>query len=634
MNFVDLFCNGTEVLAFTASGIRRMPSRPDDLHHELALAIPGIDTTTPLLWLLESSLPTAWQRHDWRNHDIGGQPFSRRALIVREARWPAHPLPQVRRLYYRNAFPRDEYDFIRHFQDLIRDGRLHFLPRHREHLPPTEGTEWFLLAHGDHRGMPAIPPTLWYHPAQTVWLLACGSRDHLQEMARQLLSRGARTVVYPCGPLSAPEIENLLRHRLKRTDQRPEKVVAELPDEILARSARLEVMGAVELDESPVRDCNAAAWRLAHGSKPRLQLEGDFETWERLRDAWSLGQLWPESVRRLDLGARLLWLAERHDHPWMETYLRQNPHWTGVAGLREQAKAMRRLGQFKAAARYLHQALETADSNEQKYPVYTAGLLIALDMNLPENAWRWLMIGEPCRPTDPETVLEEEFKELDWRARIQIRRGDWDGARGWMERKLKDTLDQGGSRNREMSVLLGFGAWHHAVSGSPSADELDRWAQALEMSQLPTAAFQGNDTRLYQLRSLAFHRWARGMSAEKWLLQALVEGCHHSDPGPAAQGLLACAMHRTVERRLVDFAFQALEEGHYYLEAAVFAALLNDQRCLSFWNMFCRIRNEVVRIFPEWSEEAVERKKREETALTSSTNQRCQCIVQAGMIPL
>ncbi len=611
-----------------------MPSRPDDLHHELSLSVPGIDTTTPLLWLLESSLPTAWQRHDWCNHVIGGQAFTRRALIVREARWPAHPLPQTKRFHYRNAFPKDEYDFIHHLQDLIRNGRLHLLPRHREHLPPMEGTEWFLLAHGGHRGMSAIPSALLLYPAQTVWLLACGSGNHLQEMARQLLSKGAQTVVYTCGRVSAPEIENLLRYRLEQAGQRPEKVIAALPDGILTRSARLEVLGAVELDDSPVRGCNRATWRLAHGSKAGLQLEGDFETWERLRNAWSLGQLWPEAVRRLDLAAHLLWLAERHDHPWMETYLRQNPHCTAVTILREQAKAMRRLGQFKAAAHYLHQAFEIAEGDEQKYPVYTAGLLIALDMNLPESACQWLTASEPCRPTDPATVLEEEFKEGDWRTRVQIRRGDWDGAHRWMERKLRDALDQGGSGNRETSVLLGLGAWHHAVSGVPSAEELDRWAQTLEMSRIPTFTFRGNDTRLYRLRSLAFHRWARGLPAEQWLLRALEAGCHHSDPGPAAQGLLACALHCTIERRFVDLAFQGLEEGHYYLEAAVLAALLNDRRCLSFWNGFCRIRNEVVRIFPEWSKEAVEREKTEKLALTSPINQRCQRIVRAGMIPL
>ncbi len=630
--FASLFLREGGIRCLTPQGAVDMPSDPAELQAELAKHLPkGVHCR---LWLLEPSLPEAWQEHDWYRHCLHGKPLADSVLVVRKARWPEAPLLAPCRFYWRCAFPPEEHDFRRDLEPFIEAGRLHRLPGRTDLLPPASGSEWFLLAHGEEGELQGIPQTLLASPAATVWLLACDRGGAMRRLARTLLARGAQTVIYATGPLSAPEIASLMRRRLEQPELRPEEVLIGCR-ELLCRSAPLEVCGAVELDTGPGREAQRATWRHHHGQPARWEIGEDRDSWLRWKDAYEREQLWPETLRLFELEAYLLWLSERHDHTWMKRFLVRHPGLDTPAGLRQHAKAMRRLGAYSAAAFYLRKALDKTPMGPDAYFLHTLALQLATDMDLPCAAQVHMDQSEALRP--PERELEEAHKALDWRARILMRLGDWPAARVLLERKRRDAIEIFGKNGlRELAVLLTFSAWHWAA-GEEDNQMLDVWAEeALEAIQgkqnIPP---MGNDTHLYLLRALACHRWARGLPVEDWLKRALLEGCWHTDPGPAAQGILLCALHQDMEASAIRMAFEALENGRYDLEACTFAALLGDsERLRRYWQKFCRTREQLAAYLPAWKREIGERLEEERQVFFAESQERCQRIVKQGVLPL
>ncbi len=213
------------------------------------------------------------------------------------------------------------------------------------------------------------------------------------------------------------------------------------------------------------------------------------------------------------------------------------------------------------------------------------GLLtnLLIDLCLPEAAAKAVEAHERLSEQElssvqtQTTLSENEFKRLDWKARIAFRNGEWEKAIYLMGRKRALNPDVPA---RETAWLLYFHAWKHHRQGLTDPSAAQKWrdeAIALLTARASHPIGEGNDDTVYLLRALAC--WAALMHDKtdlevvcRWseIIESRVSAI---DPGPWAFVVLYLALAGdSWGRKLQEQAFAALETSGYFLEAAAFAA--------------------------------------------------------------
>ncbi len=650
LTWVSLFPDGEGgVRAFSpwgeGKGAWNLASSPAELPRDLLTKIrigQGPDSG-PLFWLLEPGLPEAWHRHPWGSHFVADRPFAAGALVVREARVSREGQGDggPRETFWMNRFPRDEHDFDKDLSDRIGKDRLHRWEMRGATAPPAT-SELTIVAHGDRRGLRDVD--LPRHPPHWIWLLACNHEGALDALARELLRRGAATVAVADGVLEAPEIARCLRFRLNHPDRPLEWILPRLPITEVDRSATVSwsLYGEVRLDGGVAIPENARVWNQVHdhSTEPWTPDPEDEACYRCLCDLEADGRLWPATRAALDLDAVLLYLAERWDHRdmrrRMERLQRDRP-----GALRAQAKAMRRLGWYDGATRRLAEGLAREGLGaSDRYRLLALGVSILIDLDLPGAAGEWLRRARPLMPVEGRAV--EEFKRLDWEARIAMRQGDPAKARRYLVRKCREAHGaRGEDGRRERIALVNFAAW--ARLGGREAVDTGDWTRDLRPGS-GDGPLRGNDTDLYLDHALALEAWATGKTPDRALVERLRRGLEHTDPGPAAQGLLACVLAGAdLPSGEIEAAFEDLEVHRYHLEAAVFAALLDapweGQGRQALQNLDA-LRDRALQAFeeepdyPRLQSEARERRKLEVGLFQRPLQERLRWIVENGLIPV
>lgn len=539
--------------------------------------------------LLEPSLPAAWQDYPWEELSFAGRSLGHQVLVVRHARARfSDGLGRTQRMArYLDCFPRHEHDFPRDLAELVERGLLR--PCQTRDLAGVvdAGTDLFVLAHGDSRGLldrrgqPFDLSAMTARP-ERVWLLACNREHVLHGLAQRLLSQGVRTVILATADLSALQMSGVVRSWLnsRKADPDPAAWLAAHKGgaNLDGGPQSLTVFGETLLDEGgPCTFWNSLSWAMEHGLDPRVPLgdhttSDEFHAADRCLDAdgtWELTRHWMLPL--------LLWQAEKHDHRRMRQLEARLGDTESPQGLRGLAAAARRFGHYPPMARYLAQALSLrglSDTDKVWHLGALANLLI--DLDLPKTAMQVVELHEDCLIDDPVTRQRNDYRRLDWRARINARRGRFDVALDEMGAKRRLAADDA---SRELAWLVYLGAWRQ-VAGLDCSVEAQGLADAARdrLAKANRARLgHGNEPAAYLLRAVAAQAWAtRDPAGIDQVLDWKGEAEQRltcGDPGPWAYTLAYIHLALGTERALFERAMAALENARYYLEAAVFFAL-------------------------------------------------------------
>ena len=564
----------------------------------LRQALPKTPDRAGLL-VLDAALPALWQDAPWEGLTLSGRTLAESLLVVRHAT-PHFGVQALsgRRTAWLNLFPSDGaggFDFIAALQPQIDAEQLiRVLPRSL-----TRGLDGyddlFILAHGDSQGLldatgrsfslgtEAFPPR--------VWLLACNLDGAMYRLAESLLARGVRSVVTATGEISAPEMAGLLAAWCGR------EVGVALEDWLLAqRQATRRVNGGLHaltlFGQCSLDDSNAAAWNGKIWNKHRHQLaplrlvdadEACFRAALAMVEApegWS--RLWPLTLGWL-MGEALA-AAENFDHQVMHRLLRKVENAPGVprigpAWCYAQANAVYRLGHHDLAASHIAAGLD-GGSLPSVERAELLGLLtnVLIDMNLPGAAQRVAQLHADCSAQIDDFGLRDgqDFRRLDWEARIAMRERRFDDAIHVFASKRQQSNEP--EDTRELAWLLYASAWQHRHAGAPVPGSYrDEVVQILALRDASHIG-KGNDGTAYLLRALACWRWGTDDAScdpelVRWV-PLVRQGMTASDPGPwafagAYLALTDCSRFAALGKTALD----ALARARYWLDAAGFAEL-------------------------------------------------------------
>ena len=246
-----------------------------------------------------------------------------------------------------------------------------------------------------------------------------------------------------------------------------------------------------------------------------------------------------------------------------------------------QANVCYRLGYYDLMAESLVAGLGCAGIT----PMERAELLGALtnlliDMGLLGTAEAVADLHEECRIGDFELRRLQDFKRLDWQARIALRQHRFaEALRRFASKRQQNPKP---SDTRELAWLLYTAAWQQRETGS--APELPRYRdEVLQVlgSLSPDRPHRGNDHDAYLLRALACCRWVTGDETldaplARWL-PAVETGLGNRDPGPWAFAGCFLALVDGRFAHLVPPVLESMKHARYWLEIAGFAALGIDQ---------------------------------------------------------
>jgi hypothetical protein len=255
------------------------------------------------------------------------------------------------------------------------------------------------------------------------------------------------------------------------------------------------------------------------------------------------------------------------------------------------------------ALRFLAQGIDQAwDRKEYDYDyLQLLGLLanLSIDMNLPECGDWALKCHQSVTLSEPSLVHQQEYRRLDWWARLSLRQNQFAEATGYMEAKLRDRPGEYKDHIREVLWLLYIQALEHKDNAQISP-KYQQWLEIAlsEYERMDQIGSNGNSPAGYLLRSLACCAWS---FADEALLEK-VECCRPLikenitgvDPGPWAFALCFSALMRGDQQDL-SLALGFLNAKNYWLEAACFARLAGIE-IQEYSEKFFRLQKEMLEI--------------------------------------
>ena len=557
---------------------------------ELVLAIPALQPHARWLLLLEPTLPEPWFGLRWESLNLAGLPLSSQSLVVRDARWGnEQPASANGTAWLLNLFPQEEFSFLVRLQPHIQSGRLRTC-RNSALNRVAGADDLFLLAHGRANGVVdtddlpfALPPI--YPAPRRIWLLACNIDGALDPLAQNLLKCGCDTVIAGTSELSAPAmadlIEDWILHGREFGDVASWLTQKEAEGHGNGDIHALTIWGGISIDQTPCARWNRLTWDDAHGDprRPPLDDETSFGQFQEAHRHAMSPQAWPLTHKWML--PPLLWLAEKHHHPVMRELSEAIGDTDSPEGIRGLAAAARRVGNYVQTARYLSLGLNLPDLLAKERAEYLGALAnLFIDLDLPESAAVAIELHEDCNLNDPKDRNEADFKRLDWRSRMEARRGRLDIALDLMTTKRKRTMVDDG---RELAWQLYLSSWGYIagqVSENTAASFATEVAEQLS-KKIPQEVGYGNETVAYLLRSLAVHSWALNDSqeiriVERWLVYA-ENRLTDDDPGPWAYTIAFLYFRQTAPSPSFERAMSALENSRYYFEAASLLCLADNQ---------------------------------------------------------
>ncbi len=546
-------------------------------------------SSVPVALLIDASLPKVFQLSPWETLLLDGTPVLDAVIVVRNASVCfASGEPATSGAQWLDLFPKSDFNFSASFAPLVEEERL------RPRLPNTlhrglDGvSDFFVLAHGtaqglcDSTGDPFfLPPT--HALPERIWLLACNRNQSQHELARQLITRGARTVITAVGDLNANEIAGLVHDWTSRPSGT--RLVPWLASQrkfsLVDGGVRaLTVWGKVSLWNGEGSEWNHRTWQAEYASSPHpLYLnENDRGEFDRALHAADSPTLW--EATKSWLHPQLLWLSEKNGHSNMLKLLPKVSSMTSPIAEHALADTAYRLGQYPDAANHLVRGLSVTGIAVQDEVQLLGGLTnLLIDLNLPQTAYRLTERHEDCVLDDPVFRSNAELKRLDWRARIAMRQGKFNQALQSMSRKKQRANSDDG---RELAWLLYIGTWNDLLTeiGHPETnawgDEALMRVQGVDLQLVG----DGNHNESYLIRSLAAFAWLnRSSETAAWFADRLPvfrSKLRCVDPGPWAFSLAYLYLANITIQSDFDEAMHALSEARYFFEAASFCSLAGD----------------------------------------------------------
>jgi hypothetical protein len=546
----------------------------------------GAPTERQLL-LLDASLPPDWLALDWEGMTFRGRPLPLSFLVVRRPKWGSKQQTGIHRTKFLNLFPRTEHDFPAAMRDFVTRGSIRpcslaFLAQELQQV-----SELVVFAHGDGRGLMDAERNLLSFPEvrpmpDRIWLLACNVTGAMNRLAEELLDQGVRTVISADGYLSAPEMEALVHSWLSSGDESADPAAWLGRRDDSARSAdggvhSLRIWGEIDLDRSASAPWNRLAWDLRHGEPGQLPLHDLTEEAEFLEayTGVTAAPAWPTT--RQTLAAPLLWLAEKFHHPSIESLERLLGSTDSPDAIHALAASARRVGNYRATARYLSRGLELPGLHAAQRADYLGGLAnLLIDLDLPASSFEVIRLHEDCDIDDTVAKSSTDLKRLDFLGRTEARRGNFEVALMHLAAKRYRAVPEEG---RELAALLYVGTWAH-IAQKVDASAIEGLANEA-MAYLDPLDYEsvgrGNDTNKYLLRAVAAFGWATRQKdalelTTRWRVTAIDRLVEH-DPGPWAYLLAFLKLAGLATPADFHRAHAALERAGYLLEAAMFIGL-------------------------------------------------------------
>jgi hypothetical protein len=507
------------------------------------------------------------------------------------------------------------------------------------------------MAHGRAYGLVDANDALYVlphiHPApRRIWLLACNVDAALNALAKNLLNAGCESVIAATSELSAPAMARLVEDWF-HTGRTAGSIVS-----WLARKREgaqedgdvraLTIWGGIDFDQTPSGKWNRLTWMNHHGEYCQSHLD-DETTHVAFHAAFQQGrshEAWP--ITRQWMTPPLLWLAEKHHHPAMAELSEEIGDTHSPEAIRGLAAAARRVGHYAQTAKYLSLGLSLPELPVKERADYLGALAnLFIDLDLPESAAVAIELHEDCSLDDPKDRNEADFKRLDWRARIEARRGRLDIALDHMTAKRKRATPDTG---RELAWQLYLAAWGYVanqVSKSVATEFADEVMRQLDSVQAQDIGY-GNETIAYLLRALTVYAWATKDAKSQRISSGWITVAEHrltdDDPGPWAYIVAYLHLQQRAPSASFDRAMGALEHARYHLEAAILMGMCGQESASrKLLARFQRRRSDIVLALnqaqvAQFSDLRVESTLREK--IENEGQYRLDVVAGSGILPL
>lgn len=499
------------------------------------------------------------------------------------------------------------------------------------HGSELDGSPPFRLAEGRLWSLPGDEPM-----SPLVLLLVCGNdQGNLLDYGRELLSRGARTVLAPLGRIDAPAADAFLRlfidawrddatvthilqigqrqsgaalaaHRLELLGdstlrRSPAGELHEQPDDRLVQAASggsREAMGAL-VNRLTWRCCQESGGDLSGAVDKLFDIMGheygDPRSEARmlqLLDA-TVDRLWPISrAWVLPLAASL---AANHDHTLLGKYevlyTEQDPALPETPFTHYcWSKLFYRQGRYEDATWHLLRGLTRV---APEAPCVSGGAAlfghlvnVLVDFNLPRAGQIFFdNFLEGCLSSRSDDLVEG-FRpgRMHWAAFLALRQGDMKAAFGFLRLRRERMRKEEGEDLHELAWMLYIAAWGGLPEGQALASEARE--RLRDRSAIVAGFGRGNESEAYLARAVAAWAWRTGdRDAVAELLPYLTllhERAYIQDPDAPTAALaylhLYALHHGATVSSLPSWeaVITPLAGRRYWWDLAVFSGLKGD----------------------------------------------------------
>lgn len=450
---------------------------------------------------------------------------------------------------------------------------------------------------------PELPKTL---PPE-VFIIACASyHGNFHQFVQQCLARGAKTVICGHGKLDAQSMLDALATFVNEEKPAYEilwELQAKTDDKKLGDVNWLRIYG-----DAPISEFDFTLFKSFQTNKfepvfkqfKALGFQTLLEQTQANKNHWQLTQHCLLSCA--------LYLAEKEAHSELESLRQQlknipiQSNQLLIESHYSMANAFRRDGKYPLAIDALISVLKQDDiftnNVEQRVRILRSLLNDLIDLNLVipaktiADTIEFLLQNELDCP-------EENFKFLDQKARLAIRKGCISVAVNFYQKKAHNSAD-----SREFAGIL------YALSWLGDCQQAKVYAEKIE-AELHTEFHNGNDTNAYFLRALAAYKYFDSTApvlAEEYLAVCQKKLIAHQDSGPFAMTLLYHLLKTNdCEHELWQLATSALEDDAYWFELTAFYALANQNDAAeSALNKFHKVRRSVIEKLQMWQLEQID----------------------------